>query len=194
MGAVIGSERSFDEGPTRTVFLPMTRKPIPTWFFIVVIVRLEDRYLLVHENRPGHPWYLPAGRVEPGESLLRAAQRETQEETGVQIFLEGLLRIEHTARPNGSARLRVIFVARPQGDPTPKTRADEHSLRAEWLAWPQVENLNLRGDDVKEFLQYLEDGGKVYPLELISWEGGPLPTSLNDTVGRTSARARERAG
>jgi len=163
----------------------MTRKPIPTWFFVVAIVRHDGRYLLVHENKPGKPWYLPAGRVEPGESLLRAAQRETLEETGVPVFLDGVLRIEHTARPNGNSRLRMIFVARPQGETTPKSHVDEHSLQARWLTLGEIRELPLRGPDVLDFLHYLEDGGTVHSLEVVSWEGGPLPAqTLSDTAGR----------
>ena len=51
----------------------MPRDPIPTWFFALVVVRQGDRFLLVHEAKHGQDWYLPAGRVEPGESLTDAA-------------------------------------------------------------------------------------------------------------------------
>src|SRR5437016_11527969 len=98
----------------------MAREPIPTWFFALVVVRSGHRYLLVHENKHGQLWYLPAGRVEPGESFIEAARRETLEETGVPVVLEGILRVEHSPLRDGSgARLRVLFVARPQDDTPP---------------------------------------------------------------------------
>ena len=70
----------------------MSREPIAAWLFAVAIVRKADRFLLVHERKHGQRWYLPAGRVEPGESFAEAAIRETAEEAGVVIRLCGLLR------------------------------------------------------------------------------------------------------
>src|SRR4051812_25175444 len=66
----------------------MAREPIPTWFFALVVVRKGDRFLLVQEHEHGQLWYLPAGRVEPGEGLCAAALRETLEESGVPVVLE----------------------------------------------------------------------------------------------------------
>jgi len=88
----------------------MPREPIPTWYFALVVVRLQHRFLLVHERKHGQKWYLPAGRVERGESLVEAARRETLEESGIPVVIEGILRIEHTPFSEGMARLRVIFV------------------------------------------------------------------------------------
>jgi NAD+ diphosphatase len=54
----------------------------------VVIVRVvhEDRLLLIHQTRwPAGLYSLPAGFVEPGETLEQAVQREILEETGVQV-------------------------------------------------------------------------------------------------------------
>jgi len=71
----------------------MASDPIPTWFFAVVVVRRADRFLLVRERKHGQTWYLPAGRVEPGETLSAAACRETMQEAGIAITLTGVLRI-----------------------------------------------------------------------------------------------------
>lgn len=91
----------------------MAREPIQTWYFTLVVVHLEDRFLLVQERKYEQQWYLPAGRVEKGETLLEAAMRNTLEEAGISIIVEGILRVEHTVMPRGNVRLRVIFVARP---------------------------------------------------------------------------------
>jgi 8-oxo-dGTP pyrophosphatase MutT (NUDIX family) len=61
------------------------REPIPTWFFVLVVVRKENRFLLIQEAKADQPWYLPAGRVEFGEDFITAAKRETQEEAGINI-------------------------------------------------------------------------------------------------------------
>jgi NAD+ diphosphatase len=53
---------------------------------VIVRVSHEDRLLLVHEARwPTGLYSLPAGFVEPGETLEEAVQREVFEETGVEV-------------------------------------------------------------------------------------------------------------
>ena len=126
----------------------MPRSSIPTWCFAVTVVRKDDRFLLVHERKHGSTWYLPAGRVEPGETFFDAALRETLEETGVPVTLDGILRIEHKARAD-SARFRVIFVAHPAADVPPKSTPDDESLGAGWFTLDQLTSLPLRGPDVQ---------------------------------------------
>lgn len=65
----------------------------PTTLVVLAIVEHEGRYLVV-EERDG-TFYLPAGRVEPGEDLVAAAVRETAEEAGMMIGLSGLLGFDH---------------------------------------------------------------------------------------------------
>ena len=74
----------------------MARDPIPTWCFALVVARLGHRFLLVQERKHGQTWSLPAGRVESGESIAEAAVRETLEEAGVPVLLDGILRIEYS--------------------------------------------------------------------------------------------------
>jgi phosphatase NudJ len=154
----------------------MPREPIPTWYFALVVVRLQHRFLLVHERKHGQNWYLPAGRVEPGESLVEAARRETLEESGIPVVIEGILRIEHTPFSEGMARLRVIFVARPEDDTPPKSIPDEESLGAGWFSLEELESLSLRGEEVREIFDYVAMGATIYPLELITFEGAPFRT------------------
>ena len=149
----------------------MPREPIPTWFFALVVIRQGDHFLLVHEAKHEQGWCVPAGRVEPGETLIMAAVRETLEETGVPIVLDGILRIEHLPRPEGTARVRIIFAGHPAADVPPKSIADEESLGAAWFSLDELDDLPLRGPEVREILRYVHDGGEVYPLSLIAGEG-----------------------
>jgi phosphatase NudJ len=153
----------------------VAREPIPTWFFAVVVVRQGDRFLLTHERSHGQLWYLPAGRVEPGETFMAAAARETLEETGVRVEVEGIIRIEHSPSPAG-ARVRVIFAGRPVDDTPPKSEPDKESLGAAWVTLGELDRYALRGDEVRDLLHYLSSGGAVYPLSLIQAEGMPFPT------------------
>jgi ADP-ribose pyrophosphatase YjhB (NUDIX family) len=147
----------------------MARESIPTWFYSLVVARNGDRFLVVREVKHGQLWYLPAGRAEPGESLEEAARRETLEETGVDVTLEGILKIQHTPDRRG-ARVRAIFVARPAGDPTPRTTPNEHSLEARWVTKQELEKLPLRGPEVIALFDWVAGGAPIYPLDLIGRE------------------------
>ena len=151
----------------------MARDPIPTWYFALVIVRKDGRFLLVHECKHGQRWYLPAGRAEFGETLPAAACRETREETGVPIRLTGLLRLEHTPILGG-ARVRAVFLAEPIDETPPKSMPDSESLGAAWVSIADLTQFALRGPEVEELLRYVDDGGAVYPLTVLAQEGTPL--------------------
>jgi ADP-ribose pyrophosphatase YjhB (NUDIX family) len=149
----------------------MAREPMPAWFYALVVVRNGDRFLLVEEKDHGGGWYLPAGRVEPGESLTAAALREVREESGLHVRLDGVHRIEHTALVDGGARLRVVFAASAIGDAPPKSIPDEHTLRAEWFTIAEVARLRLRSTEVKGLLA-------------MAAEQAPSPLALLRTVVR----------
>ena len=145
------------------------RDPIPTHAFALVVVRLGRRFLVVKERQHGQRWYLPAGRAEPGESFVDAARRETLEESGVPVVVEGILRIEHSPSVEGPTRWRVVFVARPADDTEP--RATEDSLIAAWVTLEELGQLDLRGEEDREIFEYVAAGGAVHPLSMLVPEG-----------------------
>lgn len=157
------------------------RGPIPTWYFALAVVRLGHRYLLVHERKHGQGWYLPAGRVEQGETIIDAAVRETMEEAGIPIVCEGIVRIEHTPSQDGDSRVRVFVLARPQDDTPPKSIADSESLGASWVSPSELSGYRLRGAEVRDVLEHVSRGGAVAPLDLLTTEGTPWgPTAPID--------------
>ncbi len=81
------------------------------------ILRWRGRILLArHEKSGGAVWLLPGGGVKPGESLLRALERELWEETGLfpdglDVPLEGPVAIVDSIAPEGtSVRKHVVHV------------------------------------------------------------------------------------
>lgn len=152
----------------------------------MVVVRKDDRFLLVHERKHGQLWYLPAGRAEPGETLAAAACRETLEETGVPIRLTGLLRVEHSP-VGGAARVRALFLAEPVDDTPPRSVPDAESLGAAWVSLADLPKYPLRGSEVEHLLRHVTEGGAVFPLEVLDAEG---TLSRRGDVGPSAGRTR----
>jgi phosphatase NudJ len=148
----------------------------PSWSFARVVVRHEGRFLLVHERKFGETWYVPGGRVEPGESLVEGALRETKEESGLDVELTGILRIEHTSAPLG-VRVRATFLARPKPGASiePRKEPNEHTLGATWVTMAELKGYPLRGPEVRDVFEYVEHGGPVAPLSLLTLEDAPWP-------------------
>lgn len=88
-------------------------------------------------------WEVPAGRIEPGESPVDAARRETLEETG---WMPGTMRQLTTYHPlNGSSDATFhLFVAEGATLIGPPTDPAE-SERVEWLPLVQIRDEVRRG-------------------------------------------------
>jgi 8-oxo-dGTP diphosphatase len=107
--------------------------------------------------RRAHPpalaglWELPGGKVEPGESLERAAVREIQEELGCRIEVTGVLD-GRTTIVDGLV-LRVVSARLAAGDPVPHEHDAVRWLRAselEEVTWAEADVAFL--DPVRELL------------------------------------------
>uniref|UniRef100_A0A8C3Y1V5 Nudix hydrolase 18 n=1 Tax=Catharus ustulatus TaxID=91951 RepID=A0A8C3Y1V5_CATUS len=80
---------------------------------LAVLFNQEDAVLLVQEAKPEcrGRWYLPAGRMEPGEGIAAALRREVREESGLECEPLTLLALEE----RGPAWIRFAFLARATG-------------------------------------------------------------------------------
>jgi len=146
-------------------------EPMKAYCFALCIVRRGDEFLLVQEAKEGNPWFFPAGRVEAGECFPEAAIRETLEEAGIAVELEGIYRIEHTPTGPESFRLRIFFVARPADSEPPKNEADEHSLRADWFTLEDLHRLKLRSPEVWMHIEEVVRGAPIAPMSTLEIEG-----------------------
>ncbi|HED32820.1 MAG TPA: NUDIX hydrolase [Gammaproteobacteria bacterium] len=137
---------------------------------VAAIIERDNRFLMVEEICSGKVVYnQPAGHLDPDESLLEAAIRETREETAWEFrpeYISGIYRWQqpHTER----SYLRVAFAGscynHQQTQPL-----DEGIIKAVWLSREALaaEPEKLRSPMVLLCIDdYLK--GKQYPLELLT--------------------------
>uniref|UniRef100_A0A3Q4H382 Nudix (nucleoside diphosphate linked moiety X)-type motif 18 n=1 Tax=Neolamprologus brichardi TaxID=32507 RepID=A0A3Q4H382_NEOBR len=145
---------------------PATLRKNVTYIVCAVIFNEKEEVLMVQEAKPDcyKQWYLPAGRVEVGESLEEAMKREVKEEAGFESEPVTLLLIQEQG-PQSHTLLSL-------------SAADQESLQASW--WDRQSELQLRGRDI---LRLIESGLKYrlspcHPVTL------PLDLSCRHVVQR----------
>lgn len=106
----------------------------------------QGRLLLV---RRGHPpfegrWALPGGFVETGETTETACVRETREETGLEVEVEGLAGVY--SRPDRDPRghtVSVVYRCRAVGG---EAEGGDDAAEARWFAPHELARLEFAFD------------------------------------------------
>jgi len=140
---------------------------------VATVVVRDGRLLCVEERSNGHLVInQPAGHLEPDESLLEAAIRETREETGWDVRITHLVgAYQWRAEETGRHYLRFAFAAEPVAE-IPGHVLDEGIVRTLWLAPEELQELMPRHRSplvwrtVADFL-----GGSRHPLSLVGQVG-----------------------
>ncbi len=105
-----------------------------------VVVEQSGRILLVRRvNTPFKGlWTLPAGFVNAGEDPARAAERECEEETGLQVRVESVLDVVAGREHPRGADFIIAYLARVV---TGELRAGDDADRAVWFARDELPEL-----------------------------------------------------
>ena len=132
----------------------MSADPVPTAPVVAVggVAVVDEELLLVQRATPPHAgrWTIPGGRVERGESLARAVERELAEETGLRVRCGDLVGI---AERIGADHHFVILDFRIEVDGSAKPlRPGSDAADAAWVALSRVPELDLVAG-VEDFLR-----------------------------------------
>jgi 8-oxo-dGTP pyrophosphatase MutT (NUDIX family) len=153
-------------------------------FALVVCRHPVTGLFLLCQEFANQGFWLPGGAVDNNEPITDAAKRETMEEAGIAVELKGILSIEYN--PTGLydtqpaldtylVRMRVIFYAEPtieQMNTMPKSSPDFESVGACWCSAEEIllqdpVSLKLRGNEPRQWVTYIQNGGSIYPLTIL---------------------------
>ncbi|KAK9727630.1 putative 8-oxo-dGDP phosphatase NUDT18 [Basidiobolus ranarum] len=153
------------------------RRPRPSSgdcrFAVVVIRRESDGKFLMIEERGDAGYWFPGGEIDPEETPMEAAVRETKEESGIDIELRGFLHYEHElGDKNGEDYSKYetrlwVFLGVPRYDhQIPKSLPDYETNGACWVHLEELDNpsIKLRTEHPKTWFHHVNRGGHIRPL------------------------------
>lgn len=111
---------------------------------VATVVERDGRFLFVEETIRGERVLnQPAGHLDPDESLIDAAVRETREESGWIVRPTGLIAVYHWRGPEtGSELLRFTFAAEAVSE-IADAALDDGIERIWWLSQAELESHRL---------------------------------------------------
>lgn len=137
---------------------------------VAAVLERDGRFLLVEEHtESGIQFNQPAGHLEPGESLIEGAIRETLEETAYTFQPAALLGVyQYRHALNETTYLRFAFTGEITGHDAARA-LDQGILRAAWLTVDEIRRHRTR-HRTPLVMQCVDDylAGRHYPLDLIT--------------------------
>ncbi len=106
-------------------------KPVTPLLTVDILIVQSGKLVLIRRRNPpfqGH-WALPGGFVDVGETVEEAAVREANEETGLDVELQGLVGVfsDPDRDPRGHT-VSICFAALGQGTPRASSDAQDVAL------------------------------------------------------------------
>lgn len=120
----------------------------------VLVHPVSKQVFLIYKNKTGE-WLLPKGRIEKGETVEKAAEREVYEETGYKNSVTELLSVQTRQDINDPRKSKVIFwfccVVKDEKK-VEGTQADGEDFSGKWFSEDEALSV-LAWDNDKKLVQ-----------------------------------------
>ncbi|URN05502.1 NUDIX domain-containing protein [Actinomadura madurae] len=131
----------------------------------VVVENDKGEILMIRRTDNGN-WALPGGAIDLGESVAQAGIRETEEETGIDVEIIGLIGIysdpkhviHYTSNNEVRQEFSILLIARQVGG---TERLSGESLAVEWVPREHVERRGMDPSMRLRLRDYLKNNVSV---------------------------------
>jgi len=139
----------------------MEKETIKVVVVAAVILKKDHKYLLVQEKQPlaYALWNFPAGRVDIGETLEEAAEREAKEESGYTVKIIGHVGIYHESAEKA---VKHVYAAKITGGDI--NFPEDEIMDAKWFSFVEIESMKnkLRAPWILEALINYQENFKSF--------------------------------
>ncbi|WP_022889199.1 NUDIX hydrolase [Agromyces italicus] len=122
--------------------------PLPD-LLVSAIALVRDRRVLMVTARDREVFYMPGGKIDPGETAAQAAAREACEEVALELdpdALDELFEVVTQAHGEPDGRLVRMRVFRAETDASPRASAEVGSLH--WVTTSELDRCPPAGREV----------------------------------------------
>jgi 8-oxo-dGTP diphosphatase len=118
--------------------------PVPTVGVGGIVFNNQKQVLLIQRNQPPAMgfWSIPGGKLEPGESLAEACQREIKEETGLEIKVKNIVAIVER-RIEGFHYVIIDYLALLKDEENIFPIAQSDVAEAKWISLEHLADFKL---------------------------------------------------
>ena len=131
----------------------------------VLVVQADEVLLCQRAVATGFAgrWCLPSDHIEYNEDFLTAGLRETREETGVDVEIEGVLSVVSNFWSHGASTFVAVLLAKPIGG---APRPSDETTAAAWFKYGKLPNLAWEADAhiIERYFETREVGAAVDPF------------------------------
>lgn len=134
-----------------------------------IIIRNENKEILLQERTDRNMWGLPGGCQELGEDLRETAIREAYEETGIKLNIEDLILINTLSghlRKNSYPNRDIVYnntslyLVDVSINSLEKLKGDSETKRLEFFSLDDIPSNLMDRDLILEYKEYLESKNK----------------------------------
>ena len=132
------------------------------------VLEKDGKYLLVQEaqEKCRGKWNLPAGHMDPNETIFEATKREIREECGLEVELSGVCQIGNQKLEN-DAFVSMIFTTRVLDD---DIKFDpQEILEVKWFSYEEILSMKEQLRNEKLILGAIDNirNGLVAPISIV---------------------------